>query len=270
MISARIDRSQASEPSDQLKASLCSNPSLIEPDLHLLDTDLQAGPAGRIDLVARDRAGSMVLAAIAGIPSDDALLRLIDQFSWVLDQRDLLERLYASEGVRSDRPIRALLIAPAISPAFLRRLSFLNFNVTAYLARTLSVRGEATLVVEPAAPLFDSTPHPAMAKETGAVRRGREPALITRTHLEIENAQWSGAEPAVDSPGTARDMVFPLPEIAPEENSDPADRSEWDTDSVESSPNPEPAGALETLTAEELEEFARFDRMRRERGEETP
>lgn len=283
MISVRFDRSQAGESSDRLKASLRSEPSLIDPGLHLLDTDLQAGPAGRIDLVACDRAGSLVLAAVAGIPPDDALLRLIDQFSWALDQRALLERLYASEGVRSDRPIRALLIAPALSPAFLRRLSLLNFDVTAYLARTLVVRGEATLVVEPAAPLFDSTPPPSMAEEigappravgseppTGAVRRDREPAVITRTRLEVENARWPGTEPALDAPGAPHGTVSPVPEIDPEVDSDPSDRSDPDTGFAQVRGGPEPAGALETLTAEELEEFARFDRMRREREEGTP
>ena len=204
---------------------------------------------------------------------------MIDQFSWALDQRALLERLYASEGVRSDRPIRALLIAPALSPAFMRRLSLLNFDVTAYLARAVGVRGEPTLVVEPAAVLFDSTPLRPQSEEsvvapravasefpTRAVRRDREPAVITRTRLEVESAQWPTVEPVFDLPEASHGMVSPLPENEPRE----ADRSDRDTGSVEFPAGLEPAASLETLTTEELEEFARFDRMRRGRDEEMP
>ena len=283
MISAHIDHSQAGESSDRLKASLCSEPSLLDPGLHHLDSNLNAGPAGSIDLVMRDRAGSLVLVSVAGRPPDGALLRLIDQYSWALDQRALLERLYASEGVRPDRPIRALLLAPALSPAFMRRLSLLNFDVTAYLARPVEVRGEPILIVEPAAALFDSTPIPSQFEESvvapravasefpaGAMRRDREPAVITRTRLEAESAQWPSVEPILDLPEASRGMVSPLPEVAPEHESREADRSDRDTGSVELPAGLEPAASIETLTTEELEEFARFDRMRRERKEEAP
>ncbi len=289
MISAHIDHSQAGESSDRLKASLCSEPSLIDPGLHHLDSDLHAGPAGSIDLVMCDRAGSLVLVTLAGRPPDDALLRLIDQYSWALDQRGLLERLYASRGVHPDRPIRALLIAPALSPAFMRRLSLLNFDMTAYLARPVEVRGESTLVVEPAAALFDSTPAPSRFEESmvtpravasgfpaGAVHRDREPAVITRTRLEVGSAQWPAVEPVLDPPEASRGIVPPLPEVAAEpevavaNESQQADRSDRETGSVEFPADLEPAASLETLTTEELEEFARFDRMRRGREGEAP
>ncbi len=273
---ARIDRSQAADP-DQLKSLLLSDPSIIEPGLRLLDAGLDAGPSGRIDLVAADPSGSIVIASIAGDCPDDALPHLIDQYGWALDQRALLERLYAGSGVRGGRPIRCVLVASTLTPAILRRLALLRFDVTAYLALMVSVRGETAVVVEPADAIFGSARgrgrHPenrqddaGAAVSIGRARetrtRGLESAPGSGPHHDDDVTVWPDGNPLLESPGDLRGLVHPAAGTAAAGDADDGPVPAEATEEIES------AQTLQTLTAEELEEFARFDRMRRDRGGE--
>jgi hypothetical protein len=253
-ISTHIERSRAGDP-DRLKALILTEPSRVDPDLRVLDSSLKAGPFGLIDIVAKDRAGSLVIGAVAGEEPDTALLRLIDQYAWTVDQRSLLERLYSPEGVVAGRPIRCLIVAASLTPAFLRRVACLSFEVTAYLALEVSVSGERTFAIEPAAAIFghdfDQEDSGASAVET-APRPGESLAAHRPSYGAVE-ASTSRVIPV------SREFIGspPEPSDLPEPSPDPLDIPE----------GIRAAGPLETLTAEELEEFERFDRMRRLREE---
>src|SRR5437867_42645 len=140
---------------DRLKALILSRPSVVEEGFRVLDVDLGAGAAGVIDVVGVDASGSPALVAVAGRGGQDAaLLRLLDQHLWASAQRDLLQRLYAAAGLAPDRALRCLLLAPAYTESFLRRLALFTVPVTALLVRPLPSHGEADVLIEPAAPIF--------------------------------------------------------------------------------------------------------------------
>jgi hypothetical protein len=259
-ISTHIERSRAGD-SDRLRALILAEPSRVDPGLCALDSSLKAGPFGLIDIIARDRAGSLVIGAVAGDTPDATLLRLIDQYSWAIDQRALLERLYSSEGVLADRPIRCLIVASSFSPSFLRRLTCLSFEVTAYLGLEVSVAGERTFVIEPAATIFGHGPereHGLERDEDG--RDADEPVPLPEPEADI--VPLGPSHRAVE-PSTSR--VIPVLRDVIESRPEPPEFPEPSADPLDIPEGIQPAGPLETLTAEELEEFERFDRMRRQR-----
>ena len=247
-----------------------------------------------------DRAGAIVIVVLAGGRPDDALRRLIDQYCWVLDQRHLLERLYSSCGVVAGRPIRFVFLASTLTPAMLRRLTLLSFEVKAYLARHVTVHGEETLVVEPAAAIYGERFEPSLIEDDRVMTGGGEsisgdrpdaaPDLLPVDPLSIKHADriiprrvrpvaYGGTDDPRDQPDQLHSL---LPEIAEADTSSPAgrtaevtnvidepDRAAPLSDALDLPDDLEPAGPFETLTAEEMEEFTRFDQMRRERNGET-
>jgi len=234
---------------DPLKALIASDPSRLEAGLQILDTDLQTGVTGHIDLVGIDRSGALVLLHVAPQDADRGLLRLLDQYSWALDQRRLLDRVYAGRGLVAGRPIRCLILARGFTHQFLSRLPLLTMEVTPYLVRLCGAGSGGHLTMEPAAPTFGL---PWSLPEDRDVARAAPvgPAVPTLEAPDWELPEGPDPfEPAIDdslNEGTLEPTVLDI-EAAPE-----------------------PAEPIEALTAEELEEFERFDRQRRQRDRSSP
>jgi hypothetical protein len=264
-----------------LKAAILSDPSIVEKGFRILDADLRAGSAGAIDLVGLDRAGALVLIAISANDPGNSLLRLLDQYLWIIEQRQLLERIYFASGPAPSLPVRCLLLAPGFTHAFLRRLSMLSVDVSPYLARRAPARNGPWLV-EPAAPLFGyglaessaeaDVPSPAIPEATGDA--AERPSLIA----------FEDAPPRMDSlaavPEPARESEA-LPGTPPASEALHGLTSAGEglhglppaSESLPGLPvisEAEPGEPFETLTADELEEFERFDRQRREGQRRSP
>jgi hypothetical protein len=249
-----IDTGPFDESTD-IRELIRSEPDAVEPGLRVLEVDLDIGEAGRVDLLAVDRHGALILLGIAARSPDDAMLRLLDAYRWAVDQHSLLVKAYglgddgpwAGTGHRSG--IRLLLLAPGFTHAFLRRLPMLAVPITPLLARPLTVRGGARLLVEQAAPLFglrvdgdrgaEPAPaearafEPAFASVDGGLRRKEQP-LEDGTGTGRGDDHESFAEPPAIDAGVGSLLT-------------PADRELF----------------TETLTEEELEEFERFEHQRR-------
>ncbi|MFQ5876249.1 MAG: hypothetical protein ACE5JH_00940 [Acidobacteriota bacterium] len=254
---------------DRLKAWILAEPDSLEQGFRVLEMNLGAGPAGSIDILGADSEGSLVLAILAGDDIDRSLLSLLDQYGWIREQRSLLERLYVSKGVREGRPIRTLLLAPGFTHAFLKRLSLLSIGIEPCVARPIRARDETVLAIEPARTIFGLERGP--GPEAGARPEGPAPrGSVTDWALEPAPARTrdqpaAGEDPALDDllddlrPPPSRDGAGTRPA--------PLDRRPG------SAPPTRPAAigpdALEPLSAEELEEFDRFDRERRGRSPET-
>ena len=258
---SRIPSGLVGDP-HRLKALILSRPSVVEEGFRVLDVGLGAGATGAVDVVGADGAGCLALLAVARPDGlDAALLRLIDQHLWATEQRDLLHRLYASAGLAADGPLRCLLLSPAFTESFLRRLSLFTVPVTALLVRSVPAGGETEVLIEPAAPIFGLEEAPSRNS-----RRERPEESATRTDLDRPPPDRASADRAptdpVSSDSPSSDDTIPVAVAA--ELVAPAD---LDRDEVLEAflKEGEAAGPFETLTAEEMEEFERFDRHRRQR-----
>jgi len=250
---SRIATGPVTDP-ERVKGLILADPSIVEEGLRVLDVDLSTGSSGTIDIAAADSAGSLTLIALCADAPDAALLRLVDAYGWATEQRDLLGRLYAAGGMVAGRPLRCLLLASSFTHAFLRRLGFLSIAVSPYVVLARATRGEATVRVEPAAPIF-GLPSGALAAEAEPYARagGARDAAPTGSTQRAD-------EPALDA--EVLDAASPLPEApAPDDESDDvfADLPELQD------PGAAPSPPFEVLTTEEMEEFERFDRQRRDR-----
>lgn len=266
--------------SESIRARVRSNPSSLEEGLRLLDYDLKAGEAGTADAIGLDRAGGLVIVSIAPADLDHALPRILDLHAWSTDQRDLLGRLYAGHGMKADRPVRFLLLAPAFTHAFLRRLALLPMEVTPLLAREVVCEDGARIVIEAAAPLLGLA---AQSSGRSQAREVRGPSPTGRPFwpdevlpaddgdgksLSLEPVLEAGDPAWPDSPDDRFPWEVPVDPL-PLPADPPADPlADLPADSPADSPAPEAVldPAFETLTVEEMQEFARFERQRRERN----
>jgi len=273
------------------------DPDTVEPGFRVVEADLDAGDAGHIDLLGTDRHGVLTLMAVASHSPDDALMRLLDGYRWATDQYTLLrracsiERSSSPDGTAPHPDIRLLLLAPGFTHRFLRRLPLLNLSITPLLARMVSLRGASHLLIEPAASLFGLQ---AAAPSWGSAPTAEPPSWETAATADspsLDNA------PAAESP--AWDRVSTVDTPAWEEVPPVSERRSFDTraadhgmddiltpetpleeaertarERIEDLPSVDvPVASLltpadrelftETLTAEEMEEFERFEHQRR-------
>jgi len=314
--------------SDSIRARIRTDPSLLEEGLRLLGHDVQAGGAGTVDAIAVDTAGRMVIVSIAPPDADRALGRLLDLHSWAIDQRDLLGRLFAGDGVAVDLPARFVLLAPVLSQALVRRLALLPIDVTLLLARAVALEDGAHIVIEPAADILGLATGAAPAISSmhagSTVSAPSRPAAqaapprpasqlaasqpAAAQHAAAQNAlpatQHAPASPplsAQDAPEQSNrgetqsraaatsfwpdevlppeyfdEKAVPLPTTMEVEAEDqpwpgsPEDRFPWELPEDPLAPSDEPVAppetVFETLSAEEMQEFERFDKQRRERN----
>ena len=308
--------------SDSIRARIRTDPSLLEEGLRLLGHDLQAGEAGLVDAIAVDRAGRLVIVSIAPPDIDRAIARLLDLRIWSTDQRDLLGRLYASEGVAIDGPARFILLVPALPHALVRRLALLPIDVTLLLARAVALEDGTRIVIESAASILGMAPDAVPAgparqvastvAEPARASAHTHPAPSTRQATPTAPKAPEASAPAVPTAPVATapaanapdksnrresrapsatpfwpdevlppeydEKAIPIPPTMELIEEDPAwpgspeDRFPWELPGEPLSPPdepvapPEPAEVVfETLTADEMQEFARFDKQRRER-----
>jgi hypothetical protein len=309
--------------SDSIRARIRTDPSLLEEGLRLLGHDVQAGEAGTVDAIAVDTAGRLVIVSIAPPDADRALGRLLDLHSWAIDQRDLLGRLFAGDGVAVDLPARFMLLAPVLSHALVRRLALLPIEVTLLLARAVALEDGAHIVIEPAADILGLATQAAPAisamhagSTVPAYSRPAAQAAPPRPASQPAAAQHAAAQhapPATEHAPASPDLsaqgapgkpnegetqsraaatafwpdevlppeyfdekAVPLPTTIEADAEDqpwpgsPEDRFPWELPEDPLAPSDEPVAppetVFETLTAEEMQEFARFDKQRRERN----
>ena len=309
--------------SDSIRARIRTDPSLLEEGLRLLGHDVHAGEAGTVDAIGVDTAGRLVIVAIAPPDADRALGRLFDLHVWTVEQRDLLGRLFAGDGVAVDLPARFVLLAPVLSHALVRRLALLPIDVTLLLARAVALEDGAHIVIEPAADILGLATEPAPARPAmhagsvsspgrpaGHVAPARQatparPAAQPATTPNVPTSPGPSAQgpSAQDSPdrsdvrepqsrGAATsfwpdevlppeyfdEKTVPLPTTMEVEADDqpwpgsPEDRFPWELPEDPLSPADEPAAppeapetVFETLSVDEMQEFVRFDKQRRDR-----
>ena len=250
---ASLDTGPFDESRD-LRDLIRSEPDVVEPGLRVVEVDLDAGDLGRIDLLGVDRHGALTLMAVAAPSPDAALLRLLDGYRWATDQYALLSRAYSLDpdgpraGTTPGPDIRLLLLAPGFTHIFLRRLPLLTIPITPLLARQVPLPGGSRLLVEPAGPLFGlQVAHPPAREEVppAAAPQPLETTLADRDMADVLPAE----SPLEEAERIACETLGHLPPVDVPVGSvlTPADRELF----------------TETLTAEELEEFERFEHQRR-------
>lgn len=264
------------DKSTDLLELIRNEPDAVETGFRVVEADIDAGDAGHIDLLGADRHGVLTLVAVASHSPDDALLRLLDGYRWASDQYILLCRICSidpgslSAGSASRPDIRLLLLAPGFTHRFLRRLSLLTIPITPLLARLVTVRDASQLLIEPAASLFglQTTETPSWDDAPKA-----EPAAWDHA-TTVDTPSWEEVPPAFerrshDTEPAAHDMEEVRPHETPLEEAERAARERLgDLPSVDV-----PVASIltpadrelftETLTAEEMEEFERFEHQRR-------
>lgn len=307
--------------SDSIRARIRTDPSLLEQGMRFLGHDVQAGEAGVVDAIAVDRAGRLVIVSIAPPDIDRAIARLLDLRIWSTDQRDLLGRLYAAEGVAVDAPARFILLVPALPHALMRRLALLPIDVTLLLARAVALEDGTRIVIEaaasilglatdaasagparqvastitepartsapaqPEAPARPATPARPAAPARAAAAAARAASAPAATAPEKSNRRETRAPSAtpfwpdeVLPPEYADEKAIPIPPTMELIEEDPAwpgspeDRFPWELPGDPLSPADEPVAppeaaeaVFETLSADEMQEFTRFDKQRRDR-----
>ncbi len=253
---ASLDTGPFDESRD-LRDLIRSEPDVVEPGLRVVEVDLDAGELGRIDVLGVDRHGVLTLMTVAARSPDAALLRLLDGYLWAIDRYALLTRAYALDpdgpraGTAPGPDIRLLLLAPGFTHVFLRRLPLLTIPITPLLARRVPSRGGSRLLVEPAAPLFGLQVDPPPARESVPPATAPQP-LETRLAdhdmadvLPAESPHEEAERIACETLGHLPPVDVPVASVLT-----PADRELF----------------TETLTAEEMEEFERFEQQRRGDG----
>lgn len=201
-----------------------------------------------------------MIAAVALDP-EAGLARLLDQYVWASAERDLLARAFPQAGAASQRAIRCLIVAPAFGPGFLDRLGLLTVTIDPFVARPIPATDPPEFLVEPAAAIY--------ARAPGTVTPGVEP-LAESWQIPVDSAAESPLPPIADDDPILRDFglhdggitVQDLDRSAALDRPHSLDRSA----ALEPSASPDgPTPVTESLTAEELEEFERFDHVRRVR-----
>lgn len=251
-----------------LRDLLLRNPSLLEEGLRVLETDLDAAPFGRIDFFGADARGAPVLVLLSDGDSDAALVRLLDQSAWVRTRLVLFARAFPGAGLVPGLPARGFLVAPAFSPAFFDRLPLLGMEVVPCIARGAASLPPGAVFLERAAALLEAgavttawrTPEPAAWP---AADPTAWPATEVPPDPPAEAARGAAAAPPADTAVAGGDgEAEVLPPLDPV----------FDADAVPVLPPEPPIGfageirpaePFETLTAEELEEFDRFEQIRR-------
>ena len=210
---------------------------------------MRAGTHGVIDCVAVDRDGALVIVAVADDP-DAALGRLLDQYLWGSAERDLLARAFPRAGAASQRPIRCLLVAPSFHTAFLHRLGLLTVMVEPFVARPIPATDPAAYLVEPAAAIYGTS--------AGAVTVPLVEPTAESWPFALDRGPDSPLRPIGDDDPVLRDLGLHDGGITVQD----LDRAAaYTPPSLPEGPMP----VTESLTAEEMEEFERFDRGRRVR-----
>ena len=214
-----------------------------------------------------------MVAAVADSDPDRALIQLLDQYIWVREQRSLLERLHELKGARVDGSIRCFLIAPRFTHAFLNRLTLLSIAVTPFLARAVRTRGGTVLAIEPAAPIFgqdEERQKPRPELRQAPIHRMDDRILRPEPPLEPEIIPLSESPEETDG-SPVSDLLDDLRPLSIPELSDAAASLDVDPESSagESTDPAPPATPFEPLSTDELEEFHRFEQLRRDRGSES-
>lgn len=150
--------------------------------------DQMLGLDSRIDLVARDGAGRVVLVLLAG--AGDDLLRLGDalaQRSWATPRVRDWARLAPGLGLRAELGVRTLLCAPAFDPRTLAAaLSLGPELIELSLYRSVATPAGTSVILEPA------TGDAAGSRARGPAR----PLSTFRTGLRPEDLAGSALRPA--------------------------------------------------------------------------
>ena len=129
---------------DNLERLVAENADGVEPGLKVVDSRLLLGQAS-IDLVGLDGNGSLVLIALDLSADDGLLLRVMDAYSWCLENPDTLRRFYPM-AQPSSRPPRLLFIVEKMTDAFLRRIKQLSFlEIDCFEFRHLEVNGASVV-----------------------------------------------------------------------------------------------------------------------------
>lgn len=251
---------------------------MIEEGLRALDGGLAAG-AGPVDLLGVDRGGSLVLVAVADRDAESALARLLDRYLWVGDHLELLARAAAGAGLDPARPARCLLLSPSFDPAFLLRLTLLSVEVTPFVACRARSAGETAWFIEPASRIFGIPPQRRDAGRETAHAPGAEPREAP-PGIEVESTPAARPDAADDWLTIADGM--PADDRLPAFDADAPGSGDAQVAGAPGAPAPagitrvfdadpvpdavRSATPFEPLSVEEMEEFERFDRERRDVG----
>ncbi len=128
----------------------------VEPGLEVLRSGALVGEA-RIDLIARDARGGLVLVVVGHIADDDMLVRVLEGSACCRDSPDALRHL-SGVGWEETPPVRAILVAERFPDAFLRKLTLLDLPVRCVGLWPVEVDGTATVCVEPVSALEETDP----------------------------------------------------------------------------------------------------------------
>jgi hypothetical protein len=83
-------------------------------------------PVGKIDILAKDIIGRIVIVEIDADHENDLLFNAIDHFDWALNHMEELIKEYKDEELDPTLAPRIILLAPSYSEKFIRRASYLS------------------------------------------------------------------------------------------------------------------------------------------------
>jgi hypothetical protein len=83
-------------------------------------------PVGRIDILAMDMVGRIVIVEVGKGEEEELLFRAIDHFDWALANMRDLEEKYKIEDIDPTLAPRIVILAPSYSEKFIKRASYLN------------------------------------------------------------------------------------------------------------------------------------------------
>jgi hypothetical protein len=85
-----------------------------------------ATPSGKIDIIAKDMIGRIVIVEVGEREVDDLIFKSIDHFDWALTNIKSLQEKYKSYNLDPTLAPRIIILAPSYSEKFVKRAHYLN------------------------------------------------------------------------------------------------------------------------------------------------
>ncbi len=105
-------------PRDQLVSLVRKQAAVLEEGMKAIDANITCDNAGNIEVLALDRASTLVIVDLDDHPNDELLLRGIGHLDWVVRNISNMVRMYRGQVIDFSLQPRLFLAAPEFSPLF--------------------------------------------------------------------------------------------------------------------------------------------------------
>lgn len=176
---------------------LAARPDGLEPGLHILDQDLELAEGCRVDLLACDGLGDPLVVLFCDRDVAPAMARAAAVTAALRTGRPLLRRLYASQGLDVDRPVRFALLSPRFADEGKGLLELLGRSeLSAWEYRVVRTPEGAPLLD---LAIFARSPAQVVAARTSSAAASAAPSSAVSTSAEPETLPPSTPLPKLSS-----------------------------------------------------------------------